>query len=279
MSRSRRRLRPRPPPRRLRLRALNFQQSRGNTRGRNPRVFFSYRGAERFVRADVEMKLIANTVGELIRDGVLARVIWILLVFLPAAEVRAVPGWRATLSKDPPGNFASLRPLHASYVFGWSGFTAATAEIQFSKLAPDRCQLEGTGRTIGLARTLWRYDVTYRAVANSSTTRPVEAEETDTYRAKKITTNLTFSASAVRRLRSEVPPHGPTKPKDFSFPDLYDLQTAALYLRSQPLQSGSSYRVVIYPATNAYVAIATVIGREKVAVRAGSYNAIKVDLQ
>jgi uncharacterized protein DUF3108 len=225
------------------------------------------------------MTLIAKRIGHVIRDGALARVASIVLVLLAAAGVHAAPAWRATLTKDPPGNFASLRPLHASYIFGWSGFTAATAEIQFSTPAPDRCQLQATGHTIGLARTLWRYDVNYRALANSSTMRPIEAEQVDIYRAKKMTTNLTFTESGVRRLRTEVPPHGPTKPKNFSFPDLYDFQTAGLYLRSQPLQSGSSYRLVIYPATNAYVAIATVIGREKVPVRAGSYNAIKVDLQ
>jgi hypothetical protein len=50
-------------------------------------------------------------------------------------------------------------------------------------------------------------------------------------------------------------------------------------LRSQPLQAQSVYRLVVYPATNAYLATATVLGREKLSVRAGSYNAIKIDLQ
>jgi hypothetical protein len=52
-----------------------------------------------------------------------------------------------------------------------------------------------------------------------------------------------------------------------------------LYLRSQPLKDRSSYKIVVYPATSAYLATLTVIGREKIAVRAGSYNAIKLDLQ
>jgi hypothetical protein len=39
------------------------------------------------------------------------------------------------------------------------------------------------------------------------------------------------------------------------------------------------YRVVVYPATNAYLATITVAGREKISVHAGSYNAIKLDLQ
>jgi hypothetical protein len=38
-------------------------------------------------------------------------------------------------------------------------------------------------------------------------------------------------------------------------------------------------RVVVYPANSAYLATVTVLGREKISVRAGSYPAIKADLQ
>ncbi len=56
-------------------------------------------------------------------------------------------------------------------------------------------------------------------------------------------------------------------------------RSAALYLRSQPLKDRSVYRIVVYPATNAYLATLSVVGREKVSVRAGTYNAIKLDLK
>jgi hypothetical protein len=36
---------------------------------------------------------------------------------------------------------------------------------------------------------------------------------------------------------------------------------------------------VVYPATSAYLATVTVVGREKISVHAGTYNAIKLDLQ
>lgn len=188
--------------------------------------------------------------------------------------------WQASLSKEPPGNFAPLRPLRGKYVFGWSGFTAATAEVHFAR-PDDRCQVEGSGRTIGIARALWRYDVTYRALATASNLRPIESNQVDGYRSKKITTHLLFNSAGVRRSRSETPPpsDGQPKPKDWQFPNLFDLQTSVLYLRSQPLQPKSVYRLVVYPATNAYLATATVLGREKLSVRAGSYNAIKIDLQ
>src|SRR5207248_6049047 len=70
-----------------------------------------------------------------------------------------------------------------------------------------------------------------------------------------------------------------SKAKPFNFPCLFDLHSALLYLRSQPLNDRSVYRIVVYPATSAYLTTVTVLGHERVSVRAGTYNAIKIDLQ
>ena len=188
--------------------------------------------------------------------------------------------WQATLSKDPPGTFTELRPLHASYRFGWSGLTAATGEVHFSKASADKFQFDGTGRTIGFVRALWRFDVNHRAIASAQTLHPVETQQTENYRAKKIITHLTFANGGVTRSRTEGEGSAAgTKTRQFSLPNLFDLHAAALYLRSQPLKDGSVYRLVVYPATNAYLATITVAGREKMSVRAGTYTAIKLDLQ
>jgi Protein of unknown function (DUF3108) len=187
--------------------------------------------------------------------------------------------WQSTISRDPAGNFPEPRPLQATYNFGWAGLTAATAEARFSKLSENRFQLEGTGRTIGFARALWRYDVNYRAVADADTLRPIEVQQTETVRSKRMVTHLSFSAAGVTRARAEGKGPGTTKTRDFNLPNLFDLHSALLYLRSQPLRDRSVHRVVVYPASSAYLATATVVGREKISVRAGSYNAIKVDLQ
>jgi len=188
--------------------------------------------------------------------------------------------WQATLSKEPAGSFPELRPLHAFYRFGWSGVTAATGEIHFTKPRNDRFQLEGTGRTIGFVRALWKLDVTQRAVANSQTLTPIETRQSENYRSKKIATHLTFTNSGVTRARTEGEGAGAnTTTRDFILPNLFDLHSAALYLRSQPLKQGSVYHLAVYPATNAYLATVTVTGREKISVRAGTYNAIKLDLR
>src|SRR4029077_12499556 len=111
--------------------------------------------------------------------------------------------WEATLSKEPAGNFPELRPLRASYRFGWSGLTAATGDVHFSKPTGDKFQFDGTGRTFGFVRALWKLDVNHRAVANAETLHPIETQQTENYRSKKIVTNLTFTSAEVTRTRTE----------------------------------------------------------------------------
>jgi hypothetical protein len=114
-------------------------------------------------------------------------------------------------------------------------------------------------------------------LANAETLRPIESKQTEIYRRKKLVTDLTFTDDGVSRTRTEGTNVKAAKP--FSFPNLFDLHSALLYLRSQPLSDRSIYRIVVYPATSAYLTTITVLGRERVTVRAGTYNAIKVDLQ
>jgi hypothetical protein len=158
--------------------------------------------------------------------------------------------------------------------------TAATGEIHFIKPSNDRFELDGTGRTIGLVRALWKLDVNYRAIANAQTLAPLEVQQTENYRSKQIITHLTFTDGGVTRSRTEGQGTAiETKTRQFALPNLFDLHSAALYLRSQPLGQGSVYRLAVYPTTNAYLATVTVTGREKISVRAGTYNAVRLDLQ
>jgi Protein of unknown function (DUF3108) len=225
-----------------------------------------------------------ETIGERLRPAKISilmrpRILAAIFAFLAFCSSSLAQNWEATLSKDPVGNFPELRPLRASYRFGWSGFTAATGDVHFTKPSGDKFQLDGTGRTFGLVRALWKLDVNYRAVATAGTLRPVETEQTESYRSKKIVTHLTFTNNGVTRVRTEGKGGAQPKARQFNFPNLFDLFSAMLYLRSQPLKDRSVYRVVAYPATNAYLATVTVIGREKISVHARNYNAIKLDLQ
>src|SRR5438128_9313544 len=91
------------------------------------------------------------------------------------------------------------------------------------------------GPTIGLVRALWKLDVNHRAIANAETLHPIETQQTENYRSKKIVTNLTFTAAEVTRTRTEGEGAAAnTTTRQFSLPNLFDLHSAALYLPSQP---------------------------------------------
>jgi hypothetical protein len=225
-----------------------------------------------------------ETIGERSRFSKIAilippRILPTIFAFLAFCSSSLAENWEATISKEPPGNFPELRPLRAAYRFGWSGLTAATGDVHFTKPSEDKCQLDGTGRTIGLVRALWKLDVDYRAAVSAGTLRPVETEQTENYRSKKVVTHLAFTNTGVTRVRTEGKGAAEAKTRQFNFPNLFDLFSAMLYLRSQPLKDRSVYRVVAYPATNAYLATITVVGREKISVHAGNYSAIKLDLR
>jgi hypothetical protein len=205
---------------------------------------------------------------------------WTAIIILGLGSSSLAADWQSTLTREPPGNFPELRPLRATYRFGWAGLTAATGEVHFTAPSEDTFQLDGTGQSIGFVRALWKLDANFRAIANSQTLRPIETQQTENYRQKKLVTRLTFTNKGVTGARTESRGESTaTKTRKFNFTDLFDLHSAMLYLRSQPLTDGSVHRVVVYAATNAYLATVTVVGRDEISVRAGTSKAIKVDLR
>ncbi|HEY1583047.1 MAG TPA: DUF3108 domain-containing protein [Chthoniobacterales bacterium] len=187
--------------------------------------------------------------------------------------------WEKTVTTLPRGSFPNPRPLVASYNFGWSEVVAAVAEIHFGK-SGDRLQLEGTGETIGVVRALWRFDTRHRALADAVTLHPISMHQVDELRNKTVTTDVIFKPGGLERIRSDSKMKKPPAAKTFSFAGgVYDMHSALLYLRSQALREGDVYRLVIYPATSPYLATLTVVGHPRLTVAAGSYDAIKLDLQ
>ncbi len=194
--------------------------------------------------------------------------------------LRAGEEWRATLGPYAPGNFPELRPARAHYNFGWNGVTAATAELRFSRTAEGLLQLEATGRTEGLARKLWKFEVEHRSTAEPRTLRPIQVREVERARNKRLTTEITFTPQgATSRRLEEKNGQSKDKTRSFTLPDTMSLSSALLYLRSKPLAQGAVERVVVYPQTTGYLCTVTVLGREQITVPLGTFPAIKVDVQ
>ncbi len=196
-----------------------------------------------------------------------------------AAGASPPPDWVKTVTLRPRGDFPNPRPLVALYNFGWNEVVAANAEIRFDKSGAN-LQLEGKGETMGVVRALWKFNVRHRSLADATTLRPISMHQVDEVRGKTVTTDVTFSGNSLERIRTDTKSKKKPEPKGFSFPGgIFDMHSALLYLRSQPLQAGDVYRIVVYPATSPYLVTLTVAAREPVTVAAGPYAGIKIDVQ
>ena len=188
----------------------------------------------------------------------------------------AAQTWQSTVTAPTPGNFPPLRSLHATYSFGWSGLTAATADLTFSRTG-GRCTVEGKARTIDMARALWPFDAEHFATGDSATLRPVQVKQSEAERKKNVQTELTFDARGVTAKRTES--KSGTKVRRFDIPNIFDLQTALLFVRSQPLTNGSAVRAVVFPGKDPYLTTVTVEGRDQIKTPAGNFNAIRCDVK
>jgi hypothetical protein len=204
--------------------------------------------------------------------------IWLSASLAGLSPTASPPPWEKTITTLPRGDFPDPRPLVATYNFGWSGLVAATAEFQFDR-TDGRLQLQGTGQTVGLVRALWRLDVNHRSLAQATTLRPILLHQVIETRKKTVTDDLVFEPNGVERIRTDTGSKQKPKPKTFTFPGgVFDMHSALLYLRSQPLREGDVYRLVVYPATNPYLATLTVSGHSSITIAAGTYQAIKLDV-
>ena len=187
--------------------------------------------------------------------------------------------WEATVSQITPGSFPELRPVRTTYRFGWNGVAAGRGDVRLTKSAAG-FHFEASGGTIGLARKLWKYDVRHTARSDAQTLRPIEVREIEQVRSKKFSTRLSFGPNGVISDREEQEGGAvKSKTRRFGFPDTLSLNSALLFLRTQPLHDGAVHRIVVYPSTSAYLATITARGKERITGPTGTYNAIKLDVQ
>jgi hypothetical protein len=230
------------------------------------------------------------------RQGVpslLPAILFLLLTATPAdaadepdiVTAKTPPEWLKQVNVGPAGDFPLPRPFQATYRIAWSDLTAARVEVDCT-LPPDNGEIQTRlkASTVGAARALWQMDATHLAIADRRTLRPIRLEQNDKRSKKQMVSKVDFTPQeAVRRSRtitkedsSASPP--PLKAKHFVFPAMLDMQTAFLYLRSQPLANGDSHTLVVMNATNPYLATVKVVGRETVKTSAGRFPAMKCSL-
>lgn len=202
-----------------------------------------------------------------------------LLAWLGVLSPLFAADWRESLSPPKTGAFPPLPPLRAQYRFGWGAIPAARAEFDFSRTKQGEQRLVMTTATSGAVRALWRLDARHEAYCRPATLRPLRLEQSETYSDESHRVRVTFDAAGVSRLRESKPAKGKARTKRFECPDVFDLQTSLLFVRSQTLRTGESHSFVVYPATDAYLARVQVVGRERISVAGRAWPAVKLDVK
>jgi hypothetical protein len=204
--------------------------------------------------------------------------------FLVVATLVALPpladaaDWEKGLSPIRPGRVTPASAFRGEYDLGWSAIHAGRATVALSRRRGDS-HLKIEAATTGVARTLWRFDVDHSAEADAISFRPRLVEQIEKYKGETVTTKLQFDRRGVTRWRLEEPSEkAEAKPKRFDLPGLFDIQSALLWIRSQSLETGETYRFVIYPGSTPYLAEVTVLGSARISAAGRDWPARKLTL-
>ena len=188
--------------------------------------------------------------------------------------------WRETLTPPQPGRFAALRPLKAHYTFGWAALTAGEADTEFSRTKAGLLQLRVKGGSTGPARALWRLDADSTSLVRPETLQPISVVQNETYSDEARKTTVVFGLEGAARTRERKPKNKDSgKTKRFKFAPVFDLQSALLFVRSQPLEPGDIVRIVSYPAAQAFLTEVEVVGHESISVAGAKRPALKLALR
>jgi hypothetical protein len=217
------------------------------------------------------------------KSAVAKRVNWLRIAAIAIALIlpwtTRGADWPATLSHVRPGPIAPRTAFRGEYQLGWAAIRAGRATVELNRQRAN-AHLDIQASTTGAARALWRFDVRHSADADGVSLRPIAVEQVEKYRGETVTTKLKFDRAGVVRWRFEEPSSGgEAKAKRFNAPGIFDLQTALLWIRTQPLATGDTYRLLIYPGSTPYFAEVTVIGSDRVKAANRVWNARELTLR
>jgi hypothetical protein len=197
--------------------------------------------------------------------------------------------WMSELTSGPPGPHAELKPVAVHFLLSWNnvfnaGELALSLDHQPGETGNSDEVLAGTakGRSSGLARVLWPYEVEANATADPGTLRPHLFELSEKERSKSVDYQLNFQPGKLFSDSTVLPKkegdEAETKRRIYGFDRIYDIFTAALYVRSFDLAKGESVSALVSPFKRPYHAEFTLVGKETRKVRGEKYDTLKFDV-
>lgn len=192
------------------------------------------------------------------------------VLFLTTTCLVAATAWKAELTSTKPGLHPSISPSKLDFSLSWKGMVkAGTLRIEFAPAGvnkPGSFVTKSSASSQGAAAVLFPYKHSYWSEIHPTTlaTKFFNATEDDakesvvttnrydsgSVAAKEVTTNLMGGAVA-------------TEAYKFPFDSANDLFPAILFIRSQKLDVGEEYTLLLLPFKSPYLLKVRVDAKEK----------------
>ena len=190
------------------------------------------------------------------------------------------PEWKKELGPANPGKHPALPPGKLEFSLSWKGLlNSGKLGFDIGKPGahkPGVIVIQSTGKSMGPGGAIFPYNGHGWSEINMGNLRPRLVTVDETKRGKHIRTEIRFfnNKASFREVtkekkKQEVVSHV------FAQSPVYDIGSAILFIRSQPLKKGDEINLMLHPYSSPYLLKSKVLGREK---RNGT-DCIKISLE
>jgi hypothetical protein len=211
---------------------------------------------------------------EPVRTGIMTLPVLILSICLSlhliGSAAAAPPDWEAELSSPTPGNHPSLAPCVLDMQLSWKGMVnSGKLRMEFSPHDVKKTRalvIRSSASSLGPAANLFPYQNHFWSEIDPTSLKPRFFHAVESDRKETVTTttrhfiNRVECRETTRPLKSGTDTH---KDRTFTYAPVFDIFSAMLHIRSQPLAAGDRISLVVHPFDKPYLLRIKVINREK----------------
>lgn len=192
------------------------------------------------------------------------------LFCLTIVSAHSAPEWREKLSGHKVGSHPMIEPSKLEFTLSWKGMVKAGAiDIEFAPrniTKPGALVVKSSASSRGAAATLFPYSHSYWSEIYPNSLKPRYFQATETDSKEKITTTNRYTNSSVSIVENSLDlKGGKTTIEKVTFPHgpAMDVFSAVLFVRSQNLNVGDKYSMLILPFKSPYLLTVQVQAKEK----------------
>jgi Protein of unknown function (DUF3108) len=190
------------------------------------------------------------------------------LLCLLALSLTALADWKDQLAPATLGSHPRLAPTKLTYTLSWNGAVdAGTVTFRFGLPSKDPAvyEVDGQASSIGFAKKLFNYSVNMQGHLRQDTLQTISFSGAENDNGETKSTKSVWSPTQVTATVDEWTKKkgNTTQVRTFAFQPTYDILSALLQVRSQPLKDGSTLLYPVMPFDKPYLVRVYVMGREK----------------